>query len=107
MTTAPDDIVDRLYSGVFSGMALLAGRLSTAGLEILYADFTPPGSPAVALKAIVPGLEVETMTYQRIGARNLRRLLARGSAIVGVGDKRRPPGALPVRLTPTAAAMKL
>ena len=28
----------------------------------------------MALKAIVPGLEVETMTYQRIGARNLRRL---------------------------------
>ena len=60
-------------------LALLTARLGAAGLEILYVDFTPPGSPAVALKAIVPGLEVETMTYQRIGARNLRRLLARGS----------------------------
>ncbi len=66
-------------------LALLTERLSLAGLEILYVDFTPPGSTAVALKAIVPGLEVETMTYQRIGARNLRRLLARGSRIVGVG----------------------
>ena len=56
-------------------------------------DFTPPGSPAVILKAIVPGLEVETMTYNRIGGRNLRRLLARGSPVAGVGDK--PAGALP------------
>ena len=66
-------------------LSLLTDRLTQAGLGILYVDFTPPGSPAVALKAIVPGLEVETMTYQRIGARNLRRLLARGSDIVGVG----------------------
>ena len=85
-------------------LALLTERLAQAGLEIYYVDFTPPGSPVVALKAIVPGLEVETMTYQRIGARNLRRLLSRGSPLVGVG---RPPtsgGALPIRLTPAAAA---
>ena len=44
------------------------------------------------------------MTYQRIGARNLRRLLARGSPIVGVGDAHRPADALPIRLTPAAAA---
>ncbi len=82
---------------------LLTERLAAAGLEILYVDFTPPGSPAVALKAIVPGLEVETMTYRRIGARNLRRLLARGSRIAGIGEPR-PAGALPIRLTPEAAA---
>ena len=85
-------------------LALLTERLAQAGLEIYSVDFTPPGSPAVALKAIVPGLEVETMTYQRIGARNLRRLLSRGSALVGVGAGRRPAGALPIRLTPAAAA---
>ena len=84
-------------------LALLTERLAAAGLDILYVDFTPPGSAAVVLKAIVPGLEVETMTYQRIGARNLRRLLARGSNIVGIGGNP-PPGALPVRLTPEAAA---
>ena len=66
-------------------LALLTERLAQAGLEIYCVDFTPPGSSVVALKAIVPGLEVETMTYQRIGARNLRRLLARGSPLVGVG----------------------
>ena len=85
-------------------LALLTERLAQAGLEIYYVDFTPPGSPVVALKAIVPGLEVETMTYQRIGARNLRRLLARGSPLVGVGDRHRPADALPIRLTPAAAA---
>ena len=67
-------------------LAILTERLSASGLEILYADLTPPGSPATILKVIVPGLEVETMTYQRIGARNLRRLLERQSAIVGQGD---------------------
>ena len=85
-------------------LALLTARLAQAGLDIFYVDFTPPGSPVVALKAVVPGLEVETMTYQRIGARNLRRLLARGSPIVGVGDAHRPADALPIRLTPAAAA---
>ena len=85
-------------------LALLTERLAQAGLEIYHVDFMPPGSPAVALKAIVPGLEVETMTYQRIGARNLRRLLSRGSPLVGVGDRQRPAGALPIRLPPAAAA---
>ncbi len=94
-TTVPD-------SGAL--LALLTERLAQAGLEIYSVDFTPPGSSVVALKAIVPGLEVETMTYQRIGARNLRRLLARGSPLVGVGGRQRPAGVLPIRLVPAAAA---
>ena len=78
-------------------LSLLTERLSTEGLDILYVDFTPPGSPATILKAIVPGLEVETMTYNRMGSRNLRRLLAQSSPVVGIGDE--PAGALKVRLT--------
>ena len=78
-------------------LALLTERLTAGGLEILYVDFSPPDSPATILKAIVPGLEVETMTYNRVGGRSLRRLLAQNSAIAGVGDA--PPTALPVRLT--------
>ncbi len=78
-------------------LSLLTERLGAEGLEILYADFTPPGSLATILKAIVPGLEVETMTYNRIGGRNLRRLLARHSPIAGVGNA--PAGALPIHLT--------
>ncbi|MEP6852083.1 MAG: YcaO-like family protein [bacterium] len=38
-----------------------------------------------AAKVIAPGLEVETMSYLRIGERVLRRLLDRGSDLVGLG----------------------
>lgn len=77
--------------------ALVVERLTATGFDILYADCSPPGSPEVrVIKAIVPGLEVETMSYGRIGARNLRRLLERGSDIAGLGTP--PPGALPIRL---------
>ena len=78
-------------------LAILTERLTAENMDILYVDLTPPGSPATILRAIVPGLEVETMTYNRIGGRNLRRLLVQGSPIAGVGD--RPKTALPVRLT--------
>lgn len=81
---------------------LLAERLAAAHLDVIYAPFTPPGAPAVVLKALVPGLEVETMTYHRIGKRNLKRLLARRSPIVGVGDA--PSGAKRILLPPEAEA---
>lgn len=53
---------------------------------------------AAAVKVIVPGLEAETMSYGRIAARGVERLLARGSDLVGLGA---PPhaGAAPVALT--------
>jgi YcaO-like protein with predicted kinase domain len=38
-----------------------------------------------AVKVLVPGLEVETMSYLRIGERVLRRLLERDSELVGLG----------------------
>jgi len=81
---------------------LLTERLGAEGLDVIYAPFTPPGAPAAVLKAIVPGLEVETMTYHRIGRRNLDRLLARQSPIVGVGDA--PSGAKRILLSPQAEA---
>lgn len=78
--------------------ALVIERLTAEGFDILYADCSPPDAPDVrVIKAIVPGLEVETMSYGRIGARNLRRLLDRGSDIAGLTSP--PPGALPIRLT--------
>jgi hypothetical protein len=52
------------------------------------------------VKALVPGLEVETMTYSRLGERNVRRLLERKDPLVGFGAP--PAGAQPVRLTPEA-----
>ncbi len=78
-------------------------RLEQAGFEVLYVDLSPPGTSVHAVKMIVPGLEVETMSYQRIGERNLRRLLARQAAdanlptLVGVGNA--PVGTSPIPLT--------
>ena len=63
---------------------------------------TPDSGGMVAAKVIVPGLEVETMSYLRIGERALRQLLDRGSELVGLGTPDRATG-LPVRLTAAAA----
>ena len=67
-------------------LQLLTERLNAENLEIYYSQFTPKDAAVCVLKAIVPGLEVETMTYQRIGARNLARLLERDSPLVGLGN---------------------
>lgn len=56
--------------------------------------------PVHVAKVVVPGLEVETLSYHRIGERVLRRLLDRGSPLVGLGA---PGGSRrPVRLTDVA-----
>ena len=78
-------------------LRVLTERLNAENLEIYYAQFTPPDAKVCVLKAIVPGLEVETMTYQRIGARNLQRLLERDSPLVGLGHA--PVTARPVVLS--------
>ena len=52
--------------------------------EILYVDFS--ANDIHVVKAIVPKLEVETMSYGRIGDRNLDRLLERGLDFVGLGQ---------------------
>ena len=77
---------------------LVAGRFLDEGLDIFYVDYSPEGSPAHAVKAIVPPLEVETATYDRIGRRNIRRLVQRGSDIAGLGEP--PRGAERVPLPP-------
>ena len=81
----------------------LASRLADAEMEILFLDFSPPGASRVhVVKVLVPGLEVETMSYHRIGERGVRKLLDRSSHLVGFGDP--PAGAAPVRLPDGAAA---
>jgi len=93
------------WDGPLSGAGLveeLARRFAAAGMEILYLDYSPPHAPGVhVVKAVVPGLEVETMSYHRIGERGVRKLMERGSPLVGLGAP--PPGAAPVRLAPDAA----
>jgi ribosomal protein S12 methylthiotransferase accessory factor len=75
-------------------------QLTDAGFDILVADLSPEGHAVHTVKVIVPGLEVETMTYYRLGERNVARLLARDERLVGIG--RAPAGSLHVRLTPQA-----
>ncbi len=86
-----------------------AGRLAAAGFDLLVADLSPAdGTGVFAVKVIVPGLEVETVSYRRIGERNVVRLMEnareRGDAppLAGIGAG--PAHALPVRLTPAAQA---
>jgi ribosomal protein S12 methylthiotransferase accessory factor len=70
-----------------------------AGFDVLTADLSGAGVHAV--KAIVPGLEVETVAYGRIGERGVRRLLDLGrDDLVGTGPA--PAGADRVHLTPDA-----
>jgi ribosomal protein S12 methylthiotransferase accessory factor len=85
--------------------AHVAARFAEAGLDAFTVDLSPPGADVAVVKTIVPGLEVETVTYGRIGPRNLRRLLGRiqlGDAIVHpdlVGIGRPPAEAQPVPLS--------
>ena len=96
------------WDGALSGTALVAElhrRLAAHGMDVLVLDYSLPDHPDVhVVKVVVPGLEVETMSYHRIGERGVRKLLDRGSDLVGFGPP--PPGALPVRL-PAGAAERL
>ena len=80
---------------------VLTSRLAAAGLDVLVADFSDRTAAEVhAVKVIVPGLEVETMSYGRIGERNARRLNESGTGLAGVGAG--PAGTQPISLTPEA-----
>lgn len=80
---------------------LVRTRLDDAGLDVLAVDFSPAADISV-VKAIVPGLEVETLSYYRVGERNVRKLMAADSPLLSFG---RPDERLqPVRLTPEAHA---
>lgn len=81
-------------------LELLLGRLE--GFDVLVvasgeADGGPGGVRSA--KVVVPGLEVETLSYGRIGERVARRLLDRSDPLVARSDG---PGRLPVRLTAAA-----
>ena len=61
---------------------LLTRRLAAEGLEVFYVDCSPPGGTVRVVKVVVPGLEVETMSYHRIGWRGVRRLRQRDDPLV-------------------------
>ncbi len=73
-------------------------RLHDAGFDVLVLDLS--GDGVAAAKVLVPGLEVETMSYGRIGERGVRRALDLGLPFVRVGAD--PGGWARVRVTPEA-----
>ena len=79
----------------------LAVRLRSQNLRIHYFDASPGGSDApVIVKAVVPGLEGETLSYHRVGERGAKRLLEEQSRLVHLGTARA--GDQRVRLTSEA-----
>ena len=79
--------------------------------EILYADFSANAPEGVFVtRAVVPRMEGETMSYGRIGRRNLERLLERQKndpqieKMVGFGDDAPPPKARKIHLNEQDAA---
>lgn len=95
-------------------LSTVVHRLAAEGFDVLVADLAPlpglgGGGDIHAVKVIVPGLEVETMSYRRVGERNVRRLMENarelgGEPLAGVGPAKRPAGALPVLLTAAVEA---
>jgi ribosomal protein S12 methylthiotransferase accessory factor len=74
--------------------------LEVEGFDVLYVDCSPRDGSVGVVKVIVPGLEVETMSYYRIGERNTRKLIERNSPLIRFGE---PTETLrPVRLTSEA-----
>jgi ribosomal protein S12 methylthiotransferase accessory factor len=64
--------------------AHVVGSLHAAGLDVLV-HVQPSEGEAVAAKVLVPGCEVETMSYGRIGERGVRRMRERDNSLVAVG----------------------
>ena len=83
-------------------LRIVAARYAAEHLDVLWVDLSPPGAACRAVKAISPHMEVETVTYHRVGPRNLRRLVDRGFDFVGYGEP--IAGALPVLLPDGARA---
>ena len=95
LPTVPADSVDTPEKL----LAVTAERFAAEGLPIYWIDASTGGDDVNrcrACKAIVGPMEVETMTYHRVGRRNLDRLTSRGFTFVGYGNP--PPGVEPVLL---------
>ena len=77
-----------------------ARRLSAAGLDTIVVDLSPNDASMHAAQVVTPGLEVETLSYYRIGERNTAKLLEMDSPLIVFGEEtetRRP-----VRMPPEA-----
>ncbi|WP_425228410.1 YcaO-like family protein [Sphingomonas sp.] len=65
--------------------ALARAAVEAAGFDILYVDMSPADRSIAVVKVVVPGMEVETMSYYRVGERNAAKLLAADSPLAGIG----------------------
>lgn len=83
-------------------VALTRAAVEAAGFDVLYVDMSPPGGGLAVVKVIVPGMEVETMSYARIGERNVVKLRDGDTGLVGFGDPGSGRDRRPVRLTDAA-----
>ena len=104
-TTRFSDLPTVEYASVDEIDALLAEtakRFEAERLPIYWVDYTPDNGDCFACKAVVGPMEVETMTYRRVGRRNIDRLRRRGFAFVGYGPP--PAGAERVQLEDGDAA---
>ena len=87
-------------------LSLLLDRLSGGAapgggdFDVLVHDASPEGDDVFAVKVLAPGLEVEQMSYRRVGERGVRDLTDRGVSWAGVGEV--PAGAWRLPLTPGA-----
>ena len=82
MSAVPTAAVPSTSAGLAESVA---ERFADAGIDVWTVQVSPPESSVWVVKVIAPGMEVETVTYGRIGPRNVRRLLDRiraGDAIV-------------------------
>ena len=100
LTGLPDAPPEAVASSA-SLLDLLVSRLAAEGLEVLFVDCSPPGGGVRVVKVVVPGLEIETMSYHRIGWRGVRRLRQRNDPLVLDAPRA---GAKPVLLRPQDAA---
>jgi ribosomal protein S12 methylthiotransferase accessory factor len=66
--------------------ALARAAVEAAGFDVLYVDMSPADRSLAVARVIVPGMEVETMSYYRIGERNAAKLRDLDSALVGAGE---------------------
>lgn len=82
--------------------AIARDRVEAAGFDILYVDMSPADGAVSVVKVIVPGMEVETMSYYRIGERNTAKLIERDSPLIRFGEASET--LRPVRLTNKARA---
>ena len=99
LSSLPTTPVDPSLDGADVRLSVLTERLADAGMDILVVDFSGDAAQrgVHAVRAIIPGLECETMSYHRIGARGVARAIQAGDRYAGMGQA--TGGRLAVRMT--------